>query len=114
MPMQHFKKFFDGIYTEDMKEEFNQIKKDATKAFYRTLAVLVLVPFGWLIFISLYCFVWSTSFTFYQNLVITFDSIVIALFVAVGLVYEASGLRRVYKKARGLMSKMTDKMKTHF
>lgn len=113
MPMLRFKKFFEDIYTEDMKEEVNEIKKDTTKTLYRTLAVLLIVPFLWLVFLSVYCFLWSTSFTFYQNLVITFDSIVIALMLTVGLAYAVSvgGLRKVYKKARGLTSKLNEKIK---
>ncbi len=111
--MPNFKKAFDGFVTENMKKDFNEIKKDATRGFYRAFAALGAVAFRWIVFITLYCFLWSTGFTFYQNLVITFDSIIVAVLVAVGLVCEVSGLRKVYKKARGLISRLTEKMKSH-
>ncbi len=111
--MPNFKKAFDGFVTEDLKKDFNEIKKDATRGFYRSFAALAAVAFGWIVFITLHCFLWSTGFTFYHNLVITFDSIVIAVLFAVGLVYQVSGLRKVYKKARGLISRLTEKMKSH-
>ncbi len=110
--MPNFKKAFDGFVTGDMKKDFNEIKKDATRGFYRSFAALAAVAFGWIVFITLHCFLWSTSFTFYQNVVITFDSIV-AVLIALGLVYEVSGLRKVYKKARGLISRSSEKMKDH-
>ncbi len=111
--MPNFRKTFDGFVTEDMKEDYNKLKKNATRALYRTLAVLIIVPFGWIVFLTLHCFLWSANFTFYQNLVITFDSIIITVFIAVGLIYGVSGLRKVYKNARGLISKLTQKMKSH-
>lgn len=103
------KKSLQEFFTEDMKENFNEIKNDATKGLYRIFAVLVIVTFGWIVFISLHCFLWSTGFTFYQNLVITFDSLVIAVFFALGLVYKVSGLGNVCKNTRTLISKLTGK-----
>lgn len=104
------KKPLEEFFTEDVKEDFNEIKNDATKRLYRVFAVLAIVAFGWIVFISLHCFLWSTDFTFYQNLVITFDSLIIALIFALGLVYKASGLGNVYNNTRALISKLTKKL----
>ena len=99
------KKMMKGFFTSDMKENFKGMKEDATKGLKRTLAVLAIVTFGWIIFISMHSFLWSNSYTFYQNLVITFDSIVVAVLVAVGLIYKVSGLGKISEK----FSKMTEK-----
>jgi len=103
------KKILNGFFTEDMKKDFNDIKDDATKGLYRSFAVLFIVAFGWIVFLSLHCFFWSTSYTFYQNLVITFDSLIIAVLIALGLVYKVSGLGNIYKNTRALISKLTKK-----
>lgn len=99
------KKMMQGFFTDDMKKDFTGMKDDATKGLKRSGGVLVAVSFGWILFISLHSFLWSTSYTFYQNLVITFDSLIVAVLVALGLVYKVSGLSNISKK----FSKMTDK-----
>ena len=103
------KNMMKGFLTDDVKKDFEGIKDDATKGLYRSFAVLFIVAFGWIVFISLHCFFWSTSYTFYQNLVITFDSLIIAALIAVGLVYQVSGLGSIYKNTRTLISKLTKK-----
>jgi hypothetical protein len=105
------KKSLNEFFTDDIKENFNDIRKDATKGLYRSFAVLVAVPFGWIVFLSMHCFLWSRGFTFYQNLVITFDSLIIAIIVALGLVYKVSGLGDISKRIRALISKLTEKVK---
>lgn len=99
------RKMMQGFFNDDMKKDFKGMKDDATQGLKRSGAVLVTVAFGWIIFISLHSFLWSTSYTFYQNLVITFDSLIVAVLVALGLVYKVSGLGNISKK----FSKMTDK-----
>jgi hypothetical protein len=99
------KKMMKGFFNDDMKKDFKGMKDDATKGLKRSGGVLVAVAFGWIIFISLHSFLWSTSYTFYQNLVITFDSLIVAVLVGVGLIYKVSGLGDISKK----FSKMTDK-----
>jgi hypothetical protein len=99
------KKMMQGFFTDDMKKDFKGMKDDATKGFKRSGAVLVIVAFSWIIFISVHSFLWSTSYTFYQNLVITFDSLIVAVLVAMGLIYKVSGLGNMSKK----FSKMTEK-----
>jgi hypothetical protein len=108
------KKSLNEFFTEGTKKDFNDLRNDATKGFYRSLAVLVAVPFGWIVFLSIHCFLWSTGFTFYQNLVITFDSLIIAVSVAFGLIYKVSGLGSISKRIRALISKLTDKVKNNY
>jgi hypothetical protein len=108
------KKTLDEIFTEDIKKEFNDIKNDATIRLVQILAVLVTVPFGWIVFISLHSFLWSTSYTFYQNLVITFDSLIIAVIIGLGLVYKVSGLANISRHTRTLISKLTEKVKSYY
>jgi hypothetical protein len=108
------KKSLNEFFTEDIKEDFNDIRNDATKGLYRSFGVLVAVPFGWIVFLSMHCFLWSTGFTFYQNLVITFDSLIIAIIVALGLVYKVSGLGNISKRTRALISKLTEKVKNNY
>jgi hypothetical protein len=108
------KKSLNEFFTEGTKKDFNDLRNDATKGFYRSLAVLVAVPFGWIVFLSIHCFLWSTGFTFYQNLVITFDSLIIAVIVALGLIYKVSGLGSISKRIRVLISKLTDKVKNNY
>ncbi|MEJ2281428.1 MAG: hypothetical protein P8X97_05910 [Candidatus Bathyarchaeota archaeon] len=108
------KKSLNEFFTDDIKENFNDIRKDATKGLYRSFAVLVAVPFGWIIFLSIHCFFWSTAFTFYQNLVITFDSLIIAVIVALGLIYKVSGIWNISKRIRALISKLTEKVKNNY
>jgi hypothetical protein len=81
------------------------MKEDATKGIKRSFAVLFGVAFGWIIFVSVHSFLWSTSYTFYQNLVITFDALIIAVLVGAGLIYKVSGVGNMSKK----FSKITDK-----
>jgi hypothetical protein len=69
--------------------------------------VLFIVIIGWIFFISLHSFLWSTSFTFYQNLVITFDSLLIAAVVGLGLVYKISGLGEMMKNFKDMAGKFT-------
>jgi hypothetical protein len=99
------KKMMQGFFNDDMKKDFKGMKEDATKGLKRSGAVLVAVAFGWIVFISLHSFLWSTSYTFYQNLVITFDSLIVAVLVGIGLIYKVSGLGNMSKK----FSKMTEK-----
>jgi hypothetical protein len=108
------KKTLGEIFTEDIKKEFNDIKNDATIGLVRIFVVLATVPFGWIIFISLHCFLWSTSYTFYQNLVITFDSLIIAVIIGLGLVYKVSGLANISRHTRTLISKLTEKVKSYY
>lgn len=103
------KKMMQGFFTDDMKKDFTGMKKDATKGLKRSGAVLGAVAFGWVIFISLHSFLWSTSYTFYQNLVITFDSLIVALLAALGLVYKVSGLGNISKKFSEITNKFTKK-----
>jgi hypothetical protein len=42
------------------------------------MIISILVVIGWLVFFVYYTFIWSTPFTFFQNLVITFISLLIA------------------------------------
>jgi hypothetical protein len=99
------KKMMQGFFTDDMKEDFKGMKEDATKGIKRSFAVLFGVAFGWIIFVSVHSFLWSTSYTFYQNLVITFDALIIAVLVGAGLIYKVSGVGNMSKK----FSKITDK-----
>jgi len=99
------RKMMKGFFTKDVTKDFKDMKDSLTKGLKRGIAVLVIVAFGWIIFVSLHSFLWSTSYTFYQNLVITFDSLIVAVLVAVGLIYKVSGLEKISKK----LSKMTDK-----
>ena len=112
--ISNLKKSLNEFFTKDIKEDFNSIRNDATTGLYRSFAVLVAVPFGWIVFLSIHCFLWSTGFTFYQNLVITFDSLIIAVIVALGLIYKVSGLGSISKRIRALISKLTDKVKNNY
>ena len=78
-----------------------------TKSLKSSLKVLFIVIVGWIVFISLHSFLWSTSFTFYQNLVITFDSLLVAAAIGLGLVYKISGLGEMMKKFKGMADKFT-------
>lgn len=108
------KKSLNEFFTEGIKEDFNGLRNDATKGLYRSFVVLFAVPFGWIVFLSIHCFLWSTGFTFYQNLVITFDSLIIAVIVALGLIYKVSGLGNISKRIRALISKLTDNVKNNY
>lgn len=108
------KKSLNEFFTEGIKEDFNDLRNDATKGLYRSFVVLFAVPFGWIVFLSIHCFLWSTGFTFYQNLVITFDSLIIAVIVALGLIYKVSGLGNISKRIRALISKLTDNVKNNY
>ena len=112
--LSKLKKSLNEFFTDDVKKNFNDIRNDATKGLYRSFAVLVAVPFGWIVFLSIHCFFWSTDFTFYQNLVITFDSLIIAVIVALGLIYKVSGLGNISKRIRALFSKLTEKVKNNY
>ena len=104
----------DEIFTEDIKKDFNDIKNDTTISLVRIFAVLVTVPFGWTVFISLHCFLWSTSYTFYQNLVITFDSLVITVIIGLGSAYKVSRVANISKHTRTLISKLAEKVKSYY
>ena len=103
------KKMMKDFFTDDIKKEFTGMKDEASKGFKRSGGVLAGVAFCWIIFISLHSFLWSTSFTFYQNLVITFDSLIIATLVGLGLVYKVSGLGEMSKKFSKVTEKFTKK-----
>ncbi len=98
-----------GFFTEDIKNEFKDMKYQASKGFKRSFATLFAVAFGWIIFISLHSFLWSTSYTFYQNLVITFDSLIIAIIVGVALIYKVSGIGKMSKKFSNITEKFGKK-----
>ena len=56
------------------------------------LLVTFLMVFGWLVFILLYALFWSTDFTFFQNMIITVVSLLMAgLFI--GLIWVVWGMR---------------------
>lgn len=99
------KNMMKGFFTDDMKKDFEGMKEDATKGLKRSFAVLGIVAFGWIIFVSLHSFLWSTSYTFYQNIVITFDSLIVAVLMGIGLIYKVSGLANIIKK----LSKLTER-----
>lgn len=56
------------------------------------LVITFLVAFGWLIFILLHALFWSTDFTFFQNIVITVVSLLMAGLL-VGLMWVIWGIR---------------------
>ena len=89
-----------GVFKEGMKD-------DVMKGLKRSLMALLIVIVGWLIFISIHSFFWSTSFTFYQNLVITFDSLLVAVVIGIGLIYKISGLGKMMKNFKGMAEKFT-------
>ncbi|UCC57948.1 MAG: hypothetical protein JSW14_06195 [Candidatus Bathyarchaeum sp.] len=101
------KKMMKEFFTDNMKKDFEDIKDDATKGLKRSFAVLFIVAFGWIIFVSLHCFLWSTSYTFYQNLVITFDSLIVAVLIGISLIYKVSGLGNISKKLSKLTKRFT-------
>ncbi|MFC1486408.1 hypothetical protein ACFLRN_01800 [Thermoproteota archaeon] len=101
------KNMMKGFFTDDMKKDFNDMKDDATKGLKRSFAVLFIIAFGWIIFLSLHSFLWSTNFTFYQNLVITFDSIIVAVLIGIGLIFKVSGLGNITKKFSKLTERFT-------
>lgn len=99
------KNMMRGFFSDDMKKDFKGIKDEALKGIKRSFAVLFIVAFGWIIFLSFHSFLWSTNYTFYQNLVITFDSLIVAILVGIGLIYKISGVGNISKK----FSKVTEK-----
>ena len=91
-----------------MKGVFKEgIKDDVVNGLKRSIMVVFLVIVAWIVFISIHSFFWSTSFTFYQNLVITFDSLLVASAIGLGLVYKISGLGEMMKKFKGMADKFT-------
>jgi predicted membrane channel-forming protein YqfA (hemolysin III family) len=42
------------------------------------IALTILIGIGWLIFLLLYTLFWSTDFTFFQNIVVTVISFIVA------------------------------------
>lgn len=100
------------FFTEDMKKEFKDMKDEVSKGFKRSFAALFAVAFAWVVFISLHSFLWSTSYTFYQNLVITFDSILLAIIIGIALVYKVSGIGKMTKKFSTLAEKFGKKDET--
>ena len=89
-----------GMFKEGMKD-------DVTKGLKSSMMALIIVIVGWIVFISIHSFLWSTSFTFYQNLVITFDSLLVATAIGLGLIYKISGLGEMMKKFKGMTNKFT-------
>lgn len=89
-----------GVFKEGMKD-------DVMKGLKRSGMALIIVVVCWVVFISLHSFFWSTSFTFYQNLVITFDSLLVATFIGIGLIYKISGLGKMMKNFKGMAEKFT-------
>jgi hypothetical protein len=89
-----------GVFKEGMKD-------DVMKGLKRSMMVVFLVIVAWIVFISIHSFSWSTSFTFYQNLVITFDSLLVAGAIGLGIVYKISGLDEMMKKFKGMADKFT-------
>ena len=98
-------KMMKGFFTEEMKNDFKGMKDEATKGIKRSFGTLIGVAFAWIIFVSLHSFLWSTSYTFYQNLVITFDSLIVAILIGIGLIYKVSGIGNISKK----FSKFTER-----
>jgi hypothetical protein len=94
------KTMMKGFFKEGMKD-------DVMKRLKRSIIVLLLVLIGYIVFISLHSFVWSTNFTFYQNLVITFDALLIAMVIGLVLIYKISGLGEMIKKFKGMTDKFT-------
>jgi len=94
------KTMMKGFLKEGMKD-------DLMKRLKRSIIVLLLVLIGYIVSISLYSFLWSTSFTFYQNLVITFDALLIAMIIGLVLIYKISGLGEMIKKFKGMTAKFT-------
>ena len=70
--------------------------------------VLLLAVVGWIVFVSLHSFLWSTSFTFYQNIIITFDALLVASVIALLIIYKVSGLGEMMKKFKGMAGKFAD------
>lgn len=103
------KKMMEGFFTEDMKNEFKGMKDEASKGLKRSFAVLFGVSFGWIVFVSLHSFLWSTSYTFYQNIVITFDALIIAIIIGMALIYKVSGVGKMMKKFSGITEKLSKK-----
>ena len=89
-----------GVFKEGMKD-------DVMKGLKRSLVVVILVIIGWIVFISIHSFFWSTSFSFYQNLVITFDSLLVAGAIGLGIVYKISGLGEMMKNFKSMADKFT-------
>jgi hypothetical protein len=89
-----------GVFREGMKD-------DVMKGLKRFMMALLIVIIGWIIFISIHSFFWSTSFTFYQNLVITFDSILVAAVIGICLIYKISGLGKMMKNFKGMADNFT-------
>lgn len=94
------KDMMKGVFKEGMKD-------DVMKGLKRSIMVLLLVLIGCIVFVSLHSFLWSTSFTFYQNLVITFDALLVAMVIGLVLVYKISGLGEMIKKFKGMADKFT-------
>jgi hypothetical protein len=94
------KDMMQGMFQEGMKD-------DVMKGIKHSLIVIVLITVGWIMFISIYSFLWSTSFTFYQNIVITFDSLLLATIIGLAVIYKISGLGEMMKNFKGLANKFT-------
>lgn len=101
-----------GFFTDDIKDELKDVKDELTKGVKRAFAVLLIVAVGWIIFVSLHSFLWSTSYTFYQNIVITFDSIIIAIVIGIALIYKVSGMGKITKKLSSMTKKFISKEDT--
>jgi hypothetical protein len=82
-----------------MKGAFKEgMKDDMMKGVKRSMIVLLLAVVCWIVFVTAHSFLWSTSFTFYQNLVITCDALLIAMVIGLLIIYRISGLGEMIKK----------------
>jgi len=95
------KDMMKGAFKEGMMDEM-------MKGLKRTMMVLLLAVVGWIVFVSLHSFLWSTSFTFYQNIIITFDALLVASVIALLIIYKVSGLGEIMKKFKGMAGKFAD------
>ena len=93
-----------GLLTDDMKEGLK-------KGIKRVLAVSILTGIGAIVFVTVYAFLWSSNYTFYQNLVVTFDALVVALVIGLALIYKVSGIGEIMKKFSGMAEKLAQKEK---
>jgi hypothetical protein len=90
-----------GAFKEGMMDEM-------MKGLKRSIMVLLLAVIGWIVFVSLHSFLWSTGFTFYQNIIITFDALLVALVIALLIIYKVSGLGEMMKKFKGMAGKFAN------
>jgi hypothetical protein len=70
------------------------------------------VGVGWILFISVFAFLYSTSYTFFQNLIVTFDSLIVATLIGLALIYKMSGIGNIMEKFQGIKDNSTQKEDT--